>query len=72
MAKFDFWCIHASDKQIREMDTTLKVSVTNHKGGISTSSRFSTRFFGNYSNGFTYYKRIDLLFDCIDLIKIRI
>lgn len=72
MAKFDFWCIHASDKRTREMDTTLKVSVTNHKCGISISSRFSTRFFGNYSNGFTHYKRIHLLLDCIDLIEIRI
>lgn len=71
MAKFDFWCI-PSDKQTREMDTTLKVSVTNHKCGISISSRFSTRFFGNYSNGYTHYERIHLLLDYIDLIEIRI
>ena len=72
MAKFNFWCIRASDEQTREMDTTLKVSVTNYKCGISISSRFSTRFFGNYSNSFTQYKRIHLLLDCIDLIEIRI
>lgn len=69
IATFEFWYIHASDKQTREMDTTLKVSVTDHKCGISISSRFSTRFFGNYFNikiATVSHIIRGLLFDCID------
>ena len=32
MVEVDFWCgIHASANQTREMDTTLSVSVSDHK-----------------------------------------
>ena len=43
MAEVDFWCIHAGDKQTREMDKTY-VSVTDHKCSIGISSIFDTVF----------------------------